>query len=69
MDQMIYLEYQQVILKEFDPTTTQNKNNVIQYLQDYLCVSIKTLINKHGRDQDMWNKAIMKTIDSKAKAS
>ncbi len=63
------MEYLQVILKEFNPTTTSNENTRIHYFLEGLRPSIQVQLDNRGQDLDVWDKVVEKAIDVEVKVS
>ncbi len=57
------------MLKEFDPTNTPNKTNLIRYFREGFCPSIQALLDHRGRDLDGWEEVVEKVGDAEAKAN
>ncbi len=64
----MHLEYLQAILKEFDPIAAPNKETLIHYFREELCLSIRAQLDNQGWDLDMWNKVVEKTVNVEVKA-
>ncbi len=69
LDWAVQLGHLQAVLKEFDPTTTPNKETLLHYFQEGLHSFIQAQLDNWGRDLDVWDKVVEKAVDAKAKAS
>ena len=64
-----HLKRLQTVLKEFDSTTALDKAVLIWHFRDGLKPSIRAQSNERGQELNIWDTAIKKTIDAKAKAA
>lgn len=58
-----YLEYLQVVLQEFDPTVSLNKEIMIWYFQEGLKPSIQVQLDAQSRELDFWEEIIEKAVN------
>ena len=69
MDWAAHLEHLQTVLNKFNPATAPTEEVLICYFCDSLRSSIQAQTDARGQDLDIWEEAIKKTIDAKAKTA
>lgn len=64
-----HLEHLYVVLKEFNHTTTSNKETLIRYFYKKLRPFIQVKLNNQGHDLDLWEKVVEKSVNINVKTS
>ena len=62
------MEHLQAILKEFDPVAAPNKETLIRYFWDGLCLSIWAQVDNREQDLNAWKEVVEKAVNAEAKA-
>ena len=68
MNWATYVEYLQVVLKEFDSIAASNEKTLICYFQDSLCLSIGAQVDNRRLNLDAWEEMVEKVVNAKTKA-